>query len=169
VRHNAVRHGLLAKQVLFRQHETERNEFKHLLNDLERDYMPAGVVEKMLVEEIGATWWRIQIAARWELSGLRSQRQNSRRVVEEMKDLDHNLEILDCGLGHYHPAQWNCETLVIRSTNKETPAHLTAVLQKLWRPSRPRMSHPRIGRAEERKLKQPLRAPSQQFCVTKRL
>ncbi len=119
MRHNAARHGLLAKQILFRHHETERNEYKNLLNSLERDYMPVGLVERMLVEEIGTCWWKLRTATRWEIKGLRAHHQASERVVDELsrKETDHGL--LDSGWGHdLH--QWECETLVIRRNKNST-------------------------------------------------
>jgi hypothetical protein len=47
VRHNAVRHGLLAKQISFRYGEVRQQEFKQFLDELEQDLKPIGMIEKI--------------------------------------------------------------------------------------------------------------------------
>jgi hypothetical protein len=56
VRYNAVKHGLLAKQILFRHDKVRQEEFNDFLDELECDLIPVGPIERMLVEEIGACW-----------------------------------------------------------------------------------------------------------------
>ena len=115
MRHNAVKHGLLAKQILFRTPGSGKEAFQKLLDDLERDYVPVGAVEKMLVEEIGACWWKLRNATRWELKGLQGHRQASQRVINELRREETDHKLLDSEWGTSTP-QWECETLVIRSS-----------------------------------------------------
>jgi hypothetical protein len=63
-RFDATKHGLLAKQLVFRN-EDEAEEFKALIDDLEKDFAPEGAVQGMLVEEIAVTWWKLRIAVGW--------------------------------------------------------------------------------------------------------
>jgi hypothetical protein len=62
VRYNTVKHGLLAKQILFRHDEARQQAFDDFLDEIERDLMPVGPIERMLVEEICACWWKLQEA-----------------------------------------------------------------------------------------------------------
>src|SRR6516162_1766714 len=69
VRLHAVKHGLLAKGIVFRNEE-EQTEFQSLLDELEEEFQPEGVVERMLVEEIGSCWWKLHVAQSWELEDI---------------------------------------------------------------------------------------------------
>jgi hypothetical protein len=65
VRNNAVKHGLLATKIICRNEE-EHAAFHALLDELEDDYSPSGALERMLLEEIGVSWWKLGGALSWE-------------------------------------------------------------------------------------------------------
>jgi hypothetical protein len=57
---NAIKHGLLAREVVITAGDGEENleEFHSLLKGLWESYEPMGVVEESLVQTIAACWWR---------------------------------------------------------------------------------------------------------------
>ena len=116
VRYNGVKHGLLAKQILFRHDETRQQEFKDFLDGLEHDLMPVGTIERMLVEEIGACWWKLQAATKWELKEFRNRRSASKQVISELQGAGCDLDLFDQRSEGSTNPQWECETLVVRST-----------------------------------------------------
>src|SRR5437899_9481208 len=60
VARNAIRHGLLAREVVITSGDGEENleGFHSLLEGLWDSYEPIGVVEESLVQAIAACWWR---------------------------------------------------------------------------------------------------------------
>src|SRR5439155_16166336 len=72
VRLNAVRHGLLAKEVIVPvgDEQEKRAEFELLFDDLRQHYAPDGPVEEMLVEKIAIAYWRLRRATRAEVGQL---------------------------------------------------------------------------------------------------
>jgi len=60
VARNAIKHGLLAREVVITAGNGEENleEFHSLLKGLWESYEPMGVVEESLVQTIAACWWR---------------------------------------------------------------------------------------------------------------
>ncbi len=68
VRHNALKHGLLARDVVIASGEGKESQgdFDRLLSDLREDLQPVGVLEEALVERIAQCQWRLRRAARYE-------------------------------------------------------------------------------------------------------
>jgi hypothetical protein len=68
VRHNALKHGLLSKEVVvtFGEAAERQEEFDSLLADLQDHFDPQGPLEAMLVEKIAASWWRFKRVHRCE-------------------------------------------------------------------------------------------------------
>jgi hypothetical protein len=60
VARNAIKHGLLAREVVIRSGEGEENlqDFDKLIKGLLKHYEPVGTVEESLVQTIAACWWR---------------------------------------------------------------------------------------------------------------
>jgi hypothetical protein len=60
VARNAIKHGLLAREVVITAGDGEENleEFHTLLEGLWKHYEPVGVVEEALVQMIAACWWK---------------------------------------------------------------------------------------------------------------
>ena len=75
VRHNALKHGLLAREVVIIQGEGAEDplEFEALLTDLQNELQPAGTIEEMLVEKIAASYWRLRRSHRYETGLIREQ------------------------------------------------------------------------------------------------
>ena len=73
VRHNALKHGLLAKEVIVPvgDEQEKRAEFDLFLDDLWQHYAPIGPIEAMLVDRIAVAYWRLRRATRAEVGELR--------------------------------------------------------------------------------------------------
>lgn len=75
VKYNALRHGLLAKEVVITVGEGAENpeEFNALPEDLKVQLAPAGTLEEMLVEKIAVAYWRLRRAYRYEVGLIRHE------------------------------------------------------------------------------------------------
>ena len=74
VSRNALKHGLLAKEVVILEGDGAENpaEFDALLADLVDEFQPQGVVEETLVERIATCYWRLRRAQRYEVGAIRA-------------------------------------------------------------------------------------------------
>jgi len=72
-RYNALRHGLLAKEVVVTsgEHQESQAEFDSLLAALAEDLQPVGISENLIVERIAVCQWRLRRAARYEAAEIR--------------------------------------------------------------------------------------------------
>src|SRR5207244_10292334 len=70
---NALKHGLLAKEVIVPvgDEQEKRAEFDLFLDDLWQHYAPIGPIEAMLVDRIAVAYWRLRRATRAEVGELR--------------------------------------------------------------------------------------------------
>jgi hypothetical protein len=75
VRMNALKHGLLAKELIIQHGDAKEDEgeFAEVLQDLCEELSPVGTVEEILVERIAACYWRLRRAARFEVGVLREE------------------------------------------------------------------------------------------------
>ena len=73
VKYNALKHGLLAKEVVITVGDGAENpeEFNALLADLQAQLSPEGVLEAMLVEKAAIAYWRLRRACKYELGLIR--------------------------------------------------------------------------------------------------
>ena len=73
VKWNAMRHGLLSKEVVIRAGDGKESasEFQNLLRALRNDLQPEGVLEEMLVEKIAVCYWRLRRVVRCETGEIR--------------------------------------------------------------------------------------------------
>ena len=64
VKYNALKHGLLAKEVVITIGEGAETpeEFNSLLEALQTQLAPEGTLEEMLVEKIAVAYWRLRRA-----------------------------------------------------------------------------------------------------------
>ena len=78
VKWNALKHGLLAREVVIRTGDGEesRSEFETLLESLTDDLQPEGALEGMLVEKIAVCYWRLRRALRCEVGAIRGAADN---------------------------------------------------------------------------------------------
>ena len=72
-KYNALKHGLLAKEVIVDAGDGAENheEFQAVISDLIEQYKPEGTVEEMLVEKIAASYWRLRRCHRYEVGLIR--------------------------------------------------------------------------------------------------
>jgi hypothetical protein len=107
VSRNAIKHGLLAHEVVITAGEGEESleEFRSLLERLWESYEPMGVVEESLVQTIAACWWRKARVIRAE-NGEICKRLDTITVDRALRDSDKgNLALLlsEMDLGLYSP------------------------------------------------------------------
>jgi hypothetical protein len=79
VKYNALKHGLLAKEVFITVGEGAENseEFNALMEDLSTQLKPMGVLEEMLVEKIAVAYWRLRRAYKYEVGLIRNELDNA--------------------------------------------------------------------------------------------
>ena len=75
VKFNALKHGLLAKEVVVTVGEgaEDPKEFNLLLEDLKTQLAPEGTLEEMLVEKVAVAYWRLRRAYRYEVGLIRQE------------------------------------------------------------------------------------------------
>lgn len=73
VKRNALKHGLLAKEVVLSAGEGAENpeEFSALVSDLKAELIPVGTLEEMLVEKAASCYWRLRRGLRFEAGLIR--------------------------------------------------------------------------------------------------
>jgi hypothetical protein len=121
---NAIKHGLLAKRLAFRD-KGEEMEFKAFADNLQLDSQPEGTLERMVAEDICATWWtRVQTQGS-ELREIQDRRRAAEailRAVAQNYDQE-QLSLFTTADGSYSAAGlgWECDELTIRTatTNSE--------------------------------------------------
>ena len=79
VKYNALKHGLLAKEVVITIGEGAENpeEFDALLEALQTQLVPAGTLEEKLVEKIAFAYWRLRRAYKYEVGLIRNELDNA--------------------------------------------------------------------------------------------
>jgi hypothetical protein len=77
---NALKHGLLAKEVLITVGDAQEKveDFNELLEALCTEYLPVGPIEHMLVEKIAVSYWRQKRAVRAEVGQIQKKAANGR-------------------------------------------------------------------------------------------
>ncbi len=70
---NAIKDGILAREIVIADGDGKESleEFSAFLKELEEYYRPSGIVEKMLVQRIAASWWKLARALRAENGEIR--------------------------------------------------------------------------------------------------
>jgi hypothetical protein len=118
VGHHAVKHGLLAKRLIFRDQE-EQAEFNALLDELQDEFRPEGVLERMLAEEVGVCWWKLKTALGWELQEIRDRRKAASAILLAVAQNynEERLPLFTKGDGSHSAAGlgWDCQELVVRT------------------------------------------------------
>jgi hypothetical protein len=131
-RNNAVKHGLLAKALVF-QTDEEKKRFHDLIAEIHRDFQPIGWVERALVEEIGVSYWLLaQTYAR-----VISEQQNRQRAATAVLDVvsrnchDEQVPFLrekDGSISATQPV-WDCDQLLVRQATHDSEQENTSVLE----------------------------------------
>lgn len=75
VKWNALKHGLLAQEVVIRVGEGEESEgeFRQLFERLNQEHKPVGVLEEILVERIAVCYWRLRRVIQCETGEIRKR------------------------------------------------------------------------------------------------
>ena len=73
VHHNALKHGLLAREVIITRGDGREDprDFQGLQARLRSELQPVGVLEEMLVEKIAVSYWRLRRSLRAEAGEIR--------------------------------------------------------------------------------------------------
>jgi hypothetical protein len=79
VKYNALKHGLLAKEIVITVGDGAENpeEFNALLADLGTQLQPQGTLEEMLLEKIAVAYWRLRRAYKYEVGLIRDELDNT--------------------------------------------------------------------------------------------
>ena len=117
VRYNALKHGLLAKEVVITSGEGRENPavFRDLLRALMEDLQPVGISEQLLVERIAVCQWRLRRAVRYETAEIR----RSYGIPRSEDDGPRNSTLarsLLSGLSGLAPAPGGLATMLERTT-----------------------------------------------------
>jgi hypothetical protein len=98
VSRNAVKHGLLSKELLVKRGDGKENprEYKQLLEKHHRDLRPVGVLEETEVEIIANTYWQQRRVQRYETAALRARLDTAQLDYEMllMKRFDYAVRML---------------------------------------------------------------------------
>lgn len=106
VKYNALKHGLLAKEVVIVVGDGAENpeEFSALLQDLKTQLKPEGTLEKLLVEKIAVAYWRLRRAYKYEVGLIRRELDDAiddyysetdwqdKKVNKTEKEIEHEIE-----------------------------------------------------------------------------
>ena len=92
VKYNALKHGLLAKEVVITIGEGAENpeEFNALLSDLMQQFRPEGTLEEILVEKIAVSYWRLRRAYKYEAGLIRNKLDNATDDYYDNTDWEDN-------------------------------------------------------------------------------
>ena len=119
VKWNALRHGLLAKSVMFRNEEEAQ--FEWLLNELAEEFPPESVVDRMLIQEAGVNWWKIQGLDGSVLQEIRNQHKASKKLLRGfVENADEQLSLFSGE--HDDPvirSGWDCREVVLRTSSRK--------------------------------------------------
>jgi len=94
VKYNALKHGLLAKEVVITAGEgvESQEEFNGLLDDLLKQLQTVGPVEEMLAEKIAIAYWRLRRAYRYEVGLIRHELDNATDDFYRNKKTDQEMD-----------------------------------------------------------------------------
>ncbi len=118
VKHNAIKHGLLTKTMIFASDE-EKTEFENMLQELDRDFRPSGTMQRMLVEDIAVSWWKLHRIQRLQMEELRSRQKAAAAILETFAHASEEVDgILSERPENFNAAArfgWECREPVLRA------------------------------------------------------
>ena len=121
-RNNALRHGILARNVVLSTHE-QRAKYRELQHACKTEFSPKGLLENFFVEEIATLFWKLGIT-----EGLQAQELLLRQELSDhVGSIFHKDLQLPIG-GHDLPLNrgWDCERLVVRAVSGKDTSHSSA-------------------------------------------
>jgi hypothetical protein len=112
-----LKHGLLGKSLTFESDE-ERAELEQFRADMYEELAPLGMLENILVDEIVASWWKVQSAQRNSTQEINSRRKvtlNILRACADSSGLTVNPFSEESGNvdGAENPG-WDCKELIVK-------------------------------------------------------
>jgi len=112
VSRNALKHGVLARNLTFKD-DREEEEYYSFLEGLERDQQPRNFLERMALEELAVNWFRRGRSLKLEQKLYRKPNPAT-EVVE--KTIGANSELLgvkDYDMPEFSGGGWECEELSV--------------------------------------------------------
>jgi hypothetical protein len=87
---NALKHGLLAKEIVITRGDYQEDEeaFAELVEELSEQFEPAGVAEELEVQKIAIYYWRTMRAVRYEHGAIRKRTGHMRGREEDRRERD---------------------------------------------------------------------------------
>jgi hypothetical protein len=115
---NALKHGLLARVLTFKDDE-ERAAFRLYAKELADDMAPADAVEGMLIEQIATSWYRLSRCQRLEQRLRLQDNPASGAVLEVLKGQSHILGVEEKAFDTHRSTPWECQQLEILVANAD--------------------------------------------------
>jgi hypothetical protein len=103
--------------------DAERTEFKSLFQRCQDELRPEGLLEKVLMEEIAITLWKLRITIRLESKELSLSQEDLRDPIGDVFHSDLELPISDWDLVD---KGWNCERIIVRAVAGKDVIYSTA-------------------------------------------
>ena len=98
VRWNALKHGLLSKEVIIQAGDGKESnaEFSRFLAQLQVDLQPCGILEEVLVEKIAVCYWRLRRVLRCEVGEIRNHLDSAwlRQMFRRLDEVRHEKQYL---------------------------------------------------------------------------
>src|ERR1035438_1496609 len=107
---NALRHGILTRNVILDTHEL-REEFQKLKQYCREELLPKGLIERFLVEEITTLFWKLGIVEPLIVQELLRRQEHSNTDLQSL--LHNDLEPPILGYDLPKNRGWDCERLVV--------------------------------------------------------
>jgi hypothetical protein len=116
IKHNAVKHGLLAKSLLF-ESEEERHLFEGFVEELANEENACGVLHLALAEDTAECIWKLRRTAGWDLRELVNGRKAARAVLQTIAENDgyEQLQLFNDEGTKAAQRGWDCHELAIRT------------------------------------------------------
>lgn len=99
VARNAMTHGLLTRETIIAHGEgaEDPQEFIQLLSLFYEEYKPVGISEELLVQRIGACYWRLARVLRFEAGETQKRLNGDAKVLalQEMAEVNSDISILE--------------------------------------------------------------------------
>jgi len=121
VKHNAHKHGLLSKNLHFESDE-EKEAFQQLLKELEEEQKPAGLFDRVLVEDAALSIWKLRTINGWDIMELINRRKAAKAVLKTLEENYDNEQLqLFTGWDEKRSAAtrgWDCQELIIKTATR---------------------------------------------------
>ena len=108
--HNAVDHGLLARNLVF-QSDAEKQRFREMLNSLRIELSPKGAIEEFMIQAIAFDFWNLSRATELITEELNKEHE----VSDCLGIFHHDLELPVSGRDLPVDKGWDCEQIIVRA------------------------------------------------------